>query len=293
MDANEKGDALEQAVRGIETTILRSFPGYSERTFRIESKKLIEIDGVRHEIDIYVTVALGPGYQPVFIFESKNWKDKVSKNDIIIFSEKIRATNAQQGFFVAKSYTSDAEAQAKRDPRLVLLNATELDSSAVMVPNQFHGLHVDEPEQMSLDIIPADVQNPRTSRALDPKHADFQLRGQSISLIDFINAWATQLRDEQTQSFKSLQAGWGPHMLHLDDERDFNEGEATVNGKPTRKMRLSFDVRVHVLKAFVVSAFDVATRGRSVVVKCETPVVTALVHFVQVDANAAQKSADR
>src|SRR5689334_20400683 len=98
MDAHEKGDALEQAVRGIETAILRCFPGYSESTFRIDSKQLVEIDGVRHEIDVYVTVALGPGYQPVFIFECKNWKDKVSKNDIIVFSEKIRATNAQHGF---------------------------------------------------------------------------------------------------------------------------------------------------------------------------------------------------
>ena len=123
----EKGNALEQAVEAIETAILRSFPGYTENTFRIESKKILTVGGVRHEIDIYVAVDLGNRYTAVFVFECKNWLEKTGKNEIIIFAEKVKVSNAQRGFFVAKSYPRDATAQAQVDPRIELLIAEELD----------------------------------------------------------------------------------------------------------------------------------------------------------------------
>jgi len=84
----EKGDALEHAVRAIETVILRSFPDFSENVFRIEGKKTIISAGVHHEIDIHVSVSLRPGYDAVFIFECKNWQEKIGKNDIISIRRK-------------------------------------------------------------------------------------------------------------------------------------------------------------------------------------------------------------
>jgi hypothetical protein len=108
--AREKGDELEDAVHAIEDTILKTAPGFAEGTFRIESKRIVSLDGVRHEIDLFVTAALPSGYDAVFVFECKNWEEKVGKNEIIIFSEKVRAANAQKGFFVARAFTKDAKA---------------------------------------------------------------------------------------------------------------------------------------------------------------------------------------
>ena len=110
--AHVKGNELEDAVRAIESHILKSAPNFSEGTFKIESKRVVTSGGVKHEIDIYVTASLAAGYEAIFIFECKNWEAKVGKNELIIFSEKISAVRAQKGFFVAKSYTRDAEAQA-------------------------------------------------------------------------------------------------------------------------------------------------------------------------------------
>jgi len=102
MSQLEKGNALEEAVHAIERTILASSPRHAEGTFQLEGKKIILANGVRHEVDLYVTASGGHGYESIFIFECKNWEKKVSKNDIIIFSEKIQITNAQWGFFVAR-----------------------------------------------------------------------------------------------------------------------------------------------------------------------------------------------
>jgi hypothetical protein len=97
-DAHDKGNALEIAVRAIESAILKSFPAYTDKTFRIESKTIVVDEGVRHEIDIWVAVDLGKAYAAIFIFECKNTQEKVNKNDIIIFAEKIRTVAAQKGF---------------------------------------------------------------------------------------------------------------------------------------------------------------------------------------------------
>ena len=113
--AHEKGDSLENAVRAIERAILSRFPGYSEDTFTIESKKILRVAGVKHEIDVFVMVRHGAGYDSTFIFECRNREEKANKNDIIVFSEKIKATNTQRGFFVARGFTGDAEAQSARD----------------------------------------------------------------------------------------------------------------------------------------------------------------------------------
>jgi hypothetical protein len=86
--AQEKGNALEAAVLAIEELILRTSPAVKEKTYVIESKKIINAGGVRHEIDLFVTFELGPGYNPVFIFECKNWQEAVGKNEIIVFCRK-------------------------------------------------------------------------------------------------------------------------------------------------------------------------------------------------------------
>ena len=52
----EKGNVLEAAVAAIEGYILRTTPGLSQKTFLIESKKIINVGGVHHEIDIFETV---------------------------------------------------------------------------------------------------------------------------------------------------------------------------------------------------------------------------------------------
>ncbi len=86
--SQDKGNALENAVAAIEEVILQSSVGMGRKP-TVEKKKIIIVDGVRHEIDVYVTADLAPGYKPIFIFECKNWREAVGKNEIIIFSEKM------------------------------------------------------------------------------------------------------------------------------------------------------------------------------------------------------------
>jgi len=75
----EKGNELETAVKAIEHAILQSAPGLEKDSFLIESKKIVVIEGVRHEIDVWVEIDHGKGYKSIFIFECKNWESSVGR----------------------------------------------------------------------------------------------------------------------------------------------------------------------------------------------------------------------
>jgi hypothetical protein len=283
----EKGDALERAVRAIEETILRSFPGYSESAFRIEGKKILVVSGVHHEIDLYVTVSLGPGYDAIFIFECKNWQEKIGKNEIIVFAEKVKVANAQRGFFVAKSYTADAIAQAQGDPRLELLLASELDPSAVMVPLGFHLLEIQETKaNFTVEAKKTSTEAPGSFPLNDIDVALFSLGGTVANLKEYIDAWAVKARDTRLSRFNSVTAGPGVHQVEFEEERTFEDHDAaSLDGRSVRGIKLRGTVQVEIRKAVVMSVFEVATRGRFVSVRVDSPAAKITANFVELGKN--------
>lgn len=283
--AKEKGDALELAVRAIEASILRTFPGFAEDTFTIEGKKIVTHAGVRHEIDVFVTVRHGSGYDSVFIFECKNWQDKVSKNEIIVFSEKVKAVSAQRGFFVAPSFTSDAESQAALDPRMELLKASEVDLGIAMAPLGFHSIHVELPK-VSIQMHAAGKRGDGTlvEKRVDAKSTVMVFRGANTDANQFLLELVTSLRDERVSQFHSVTAPAGTHTLDVAGARDFIESELTVNNVPIKRIEITGTVDVVVCRPVAVSALEVATRGRHITVQMRTPIGDVQAGFVQLEA---------
>jgi hypothetical protein len=200
-----KGDALENAVAAIEKVILESSAGMGRKPI-IEKRKIITVAGVRHEIDIFVTAELAPGYRPTFIFECKNWKEAVGKNEIIVFSEKIDVSSATSGCFVAKSYTSDAVSQAKRDPRITLLLAAEHDPENGAKAFQFF---TRSPEMTKIDV----TMFKRGSAGLDPKPvpldtAQLECSGHSVDFSSQLSIWSIKVCEKDLMVLRGGCASW-------------------------------------------------------------------------------------
>lgn len=261
----EKGNQLESAVRAIETVILKSSPALRENTFTIESKKLIFPGGVRHEIDVYVQVDLGAGYTAIFIFECKNWEAVVGKNEIIVFSEKIDATQAQKGFFVAKSFSSDAEAQAKKDARIQLLLATEHNVDETPVPFDFHSI-VYEKEKLhsEIEMHERNVESSAAKTAIDISSAMASCKGTEIDLQKYIHEWVELVANDNLSHFPSGKLAAGTYERTAQAERRFEVGELVVNGRDMAIIRLSTKFPVQVLRPPIISHFEIETRGRTV-----------------------------
>jgi len=262
--AKTKGDALETAIEILETALLKEFPSYSDKTFRMEPKKIIVSDGVRHEIDLWVTVDIGNGYESIFIFEAKNWKKKIGKSHVIDFSEKIKVAPAQKGFLVARSFTRDAKAQAKKDPRIRLLQVEESNFCDVpiyirMLLDSFHVLSVSKMKVMF---------NPHLKYAHDPAihlgiPPSFSVDGETLSVQEYVNAWLSKVAGAAVMNFRSDTAPEGTYSLPFEDTRKFDSQACVLNNEAIEKIVISGLLEVGVTRASVVeSRFDFENRGR-------------------------------
>lgn len=275
-----KGNELENTVRAIENHILRSAPNFSEGAFKIESKRVVISDGVKHEIDIYVTASLAVGYEAIFIFECKNWEAKVGKNELIIFSEKISAVRAQKGFFVAKSFTRDAKAQASKDGRIQLLIASHKEPTN----------NIQFPQLLCINTIHtnADIKISGFEKGLFPNGSPIDLNGKSLiiaqkknSASDFINKWIESIRDRQIEGLQISDMQNGNHCIEFSDQRCFDQGEAYLDDKNIKIITLSGKADLFITRGLVRSVFEVESRGRVITVDADSPGLEIRAEFIE------------
>lgn len=264
----QKGNALEAAVLAIEEMILRTSPNVKEKTFLIESKKLINVGGVRHEIDLFVTFELGPGYNPLYLFECKNWKDAVGKNEIIVFAEKIAATGAQRGFFVAKSFTADAVAQANNEPRMELVVATEHDPASTILPFAYQSTFT-KPTHVRVIFSKSGAPGTKFVK-YDLSQAIATLNGSPVNLLDYMNAWVTEAINESMRTFPSGTLVDGTYQRSCGSERTFREGIFVVNNTAIETATITVQFDIYLVRPAVKSHFEINGRGRVISFEAHT-----------------------
>jgi Restriction endonuclease len=247
-------------VHAIEAVILESSPALREKPFTIETRKRINVGGVHHEIDIFVTVEVAKGYTATFIFECKNWESSVGKNEIIIFSEKIDAVSAQRGYFVAKSFTKDAEAQKQKDPRITLLTATEHNPVTTITPEFFH---ITAPATVEPSItFRVAGSSGKQMMPLMVHGTTVRLYGKEVLLKGYLGAWVKELYMERLLGFATAYLADGVYPMTGSAERSFSGGECVINDQDMEHVRLDAEFGVQIIRPAVVSHYEVSTRGR-------------------------------
>lgn len=258
----DKGDALEAVVQMIETAIVRDSPSLSEAPMEIQPKKIMIVDGVRHEIDLFVQVVPAPGYSSTFIFECKNQIDPVSKNVVIVFEAKIKACQAQRGFFVARSFSKYAEAQAAMNSRILLLTATELELEVVPLPFHLHTLNYTVTTK-SLSVDAPGALNPDTGNLSDD--VDAELDGNSINLTEYLTNWSNDVARKAVNNYPSAHEESGTYTIETKDIRNYQAGQFKIKGVSVGKAQITIAVAIEIVVPTILSHFDIQTRGRCMV----------------------------
>jgi hypothetical protein len=261
--ASQKGNALEYAVKAIEQSILRMQPGAAGCDFTIECKKLIKVGGVPHEIDVYVTVHFGPKYQSIFIFECKNWAKPIDKNHIIIFSEKISASGAAQGYFVAKSFTAGARGQADKDKRVTLLTVEEHDP-LLLAPNfSQSGMSCSPPVSISFKVTARDGSELGPGRPIEKDDLSVQVsyKGNLTTLEEVVTSIADDVVKKNFHKLSEIKQP-GEHLASTQFVEEFSTGHLEILGKDIAKIEGTVAVKLFVYNEVIECSFDVATRGR-------------------------------
>ena len=112
--SQEKGSALEDLLR----YLLDSVPGVSVRKVRVQTQA--------EEIDI---VAFNErrdrafaDWDPIIFVECKNWRERVGKDEVVVFLDKLRGAGLHFGILVAREGVT-GDANGRRDATLKLREA--------------------------------------------------------------------------------------------------------------------------------------------------------------------------
>jgi hypothetical protein len=258
----EKGNILHDAVLSIEQHILHTAPHLKDKNFTIEGKKIINSIGVHHEIDIYVAVESAPGYSAIYIFECKNWKDTVGKNEIVAFVEKINCSNAAHGYFVAKEFSKDSTAQAEKCSRLTLLHATENNPVNLVVPGEFHTA-LNTLKHMDIELRQRHSKPDAKFDSFDLNTVEAQLNGAPFPFAEQMRMFAEEIAKQHTLSFPSHRFPVGDYDREGVGTKTFPDaGQFTVNGKDIELLILRVKYTVTIFRPAIKWSFDIEKRGR-------------------------------
>lgn len=259
----QKGNNLEDAVRLIEQTILNSKPGLKDFPFFIETKKIFVVEGVRHEIDVYVEIDLGHGYKSIFVFECKNWENPVGKNELVIFSEKLKITKAQKGYFIAKQFTKDAVNQAAKDERIALL-AVANDNSILFSFPDFHFTERDQSKvHTNASLIKRGASRDTVSfQPLSLDECKAELNGESINLTSYINANISKVINERLKKEPTHRLPAGVYNYEYDEILIYEPAAFTVDGFDIERLELDIAFPLIVSRPKIKYAFAIDQRGK-------------------------------
>ena len=259
----QKGTHLEDAVRLIEQTILNSKPGLKEFPFLIETKKMFVADGVRHEIDVYVEIDLGHGYKSIFIFECKNWENPVGKNELIIFSEKLKITNAQKGYFAANKLTKDAVNQAAKDERIELLQIAADNSILLSFPD-FHSIERDQSKvHTNANFIKRGTGKDNIEyQPISPDDCKIELDGKSIDLTKYINEKSSKIIESRINKEPTHRLPEGVYNYEYNETLFYGPGSFMVQGFDIERLELNITFPIIVTRPKIKYAFEVGQRGK-------------------------------
>ncbi len=256
-----KGDILERAVEQIEYQIIKTNPSFKYADFTIEKNKFITVNGVKHEIDIYINIIHGFDYDSVFIFECKNWSKNIGKNEIINFEKKIDVTNAQKGFFIAKSFGKYAIAEANNNDRLILVKATELGLNDFFIK----GFHAVYNHKRDLNIkVEIETDSGKCKEPSILHEGSFKIDEDEINFNDFVFKKIDVLVANKTDKLPTDRMNEGEHIIEIDEAISVMDDSLyhTHYGRIT-KIRINFQYKLFIVFPRLIYAYYIENRGRN------------------------------
>jgi len=285
-DLDLPGRRLEDAVTAIERTILTSSPEFAGAEIRVEPRQWFCPDGEKIDVDVYVSVGKDPMYGSIFLFECKNWNEKVGPEPIVYFGRKIELLNATRGFFIAKRFTRYARNTAKKYPRMKLLLCNETIDPIVEFPN-FHSL---DPKLISTKAEIAGSWNQEQADLIGDRPASKLMltSGEgTISLEEFTRSRGINIANEDSQREGTGLWPSGYYDRTYNRTYQFDEGTVTLERISCSSITVYVDVQIIIRRSVAKIQIGVASRGRAILFEDWEMVEGMMVRMTMVKEDSA------
>lgn len=261
--SRKKGNTLEAIVSKIESFILRS-KNIPRDAIEIEKNRIFIIDGERYEIDVWISIDHGSGYNAEFAFECKNWSKKVGPKEILWFAAKLDRIPANKGYVVAKDYTSNAVLEAERNPRIELLRVDIEKNYLGPIPFEFHAIHNTEKKHAEVDFVAHDANNSGKRIEISNEALVIRKGGKQETVAEFMKPILEDLEKESISVFPSGNLSPGVHKHLHSTTLNFKRGELLVDAATkidVKTIMIELELNIEVIALPVNTLSSIEGRG--------------------------------
>lgn len=252
----QKGNALEDAVKFIEKSILMVNDKIEGKDFNITARKRFPIDGFQFEVDVFVELNSPPGYESTYIFECKNWEKKVGQIEMINFCEKARKLKPQRGFFVAKEFTKPAINAAEKEGNITLLRVSDNPLDLSIFPNVHFMINQAVHRDVSF-IFDKEISGSVSDIKVETM---FNFKGESKTLFDILEPFTSQAISEEMKDKPTQDWQEGDYNLSTTGDFSFPKGEFLLGDSSVLKLSLKINFKTRISKR-AVSKYLIEGRG--------------------------------
>lgn len=258
----KKGSDLEEAVKLIHEAILRSDPQLRGTHFTVERNKILNVNGARHEIDVFAQTNPDSPYEATFIFECKDWAAPVGVEAVHVLRDKVSTLEATRGFLVARRITEGAQALLEATPNLRFIRcSSELEgplNSAVLCHS------VREPLARTVSLRFRGIEESKHPTKLDWQGKSCRLNDQEVDFQAIIEPYFDQLVDEDSKRKAAHYLQEGTHPSTISGRVDFKPEEFLFDGMEVEFVEIRGSYFITVTKRHPRFKFQLDRQGRAI-----------------------------
>jgi hypothetical protein len=259
---NKPGTALEEAVEIIRTSILESDPRFKGTRFTVERRRILNVNGARHEIDVFVQTLPGSDLAATFIYECKDWADPVGIEAVHVLANKMETLQATRGFLVARQLTKDARALLDANPKLRHIRCSSEFAGPLNTVTLCHSVHDPIARTVSLRFRGIPPSEHPTKLEWEGKTCSYN--NQDTDLHAVIEPWFDELVAEDTRKNAAKYLHEGTHSSTLTGRVEFQPGEFLFDGMDVEHLDIQGHYHITVTRQKPRFKFELDQQGRIV-----------------------------
>lgn len=225
----------------IQETLLKNDPRLKGAQFTIELNKRLFVGNARHEVDVYVVTQPGTRYESVVLFECKDWKKAVSKNEIMLLNEKVALFGATRGVLVAPRISKDAAGILSQYERIQYRKCSD-DIKGLLGIDVVHSAH--DPLKVTARIT---RRNPDEHFPADYLNSLCYWGSQAATFETFAHRWVQEIANQDKLLQKQRYASESAHWYQTRWRIDFLLREFTLGGVDVAALELEVTFFVTVV----------------------------------------------
>lgn len=254
----EKGRELERVIELIEKTIFSVDHSFKDKDYSIERNKVIVINRVKYEIDIYVEF-FKLGQKFIYIYECKNREKPVARKEITDFSDKIGVVSASKGFFIAKSFSKDSKNKANELKRIECIEV----ASTQYLNHAFSNFIFNDILKTKIEAaFGFKTKNKDKKKFPLPLDSKVNFNGSELQLNRFVEIELDKLINEFMKD-KEIKLG-EIYTYTLKKELKYKKGEVTINNLKVSKGEFEVEFKYSSLIPYRTLISHVPNRGKVV-----------------------------